>query len=327
MTLPESQEMEVGSTMSLTPVFTSDVPGVQPTYQDVKWSSSNPAVATVNETTGEITAIASGQTNITATTSHSYSVPSGSAQKSATCALTVKASENPINVGDFYYSDGTWSSELNTSKTVIGVVFAKANATTSDALLAKDYPGCTHGLVLSLVEYTEQDFGDVSCYNGHGYYAGLGFDAASIVDTERVNGYGNTLAHKTLNAEKSTYCTIFNAANGIVAQHTSAVAAPSKSSAWYIPSFKEMKMINDSRAVINTSIAKASGTKIADPYEAEESFDSKRTSDWYWTSTIYGKPYTASFDHYKYAFDISKGTWTTYQQSSTKCKVRVVLAF
>ena len=327
ISLPQAQETSVGMTLNLMPVFTSDVEGIQPTYKDVKWTSSNPSVAKVDERTGEITALSAGVANITATTAHDWSVPSGSAQKTATCELTVKAEEGNLNVGDFYYSDGTWSSELDPSKEVIGVIFAKANATTSDPLLARDYPGCTHGLVISTQEYTQQAFGSVSCYNGHGYYAGLGYDAASIVDTDKPNGYGNTLAHAALNASKPDYCTLFNAADGVLAQH--AVAVPSTASAWYVPSYKEMSMINDSRDVVNASLQAAGGQKVADPYAKEESFDDNRSSDWYWTSTIYGVWYAnaGTYDHYAYAFDISKGGWTTSQQPSAKCKVRVILAF
>lgn len=327
VSLPQTQETSVGMTLNLMPVFTSDVDGVQPTYKDVKWTSSDPSVARVDERTGEITTLSAGVANITATTAHDWSVPSGSAQKSATCQLTVKSEDGSLNVGDFYYSDGTWSSELDPSKTVIGVIFAKANATTSDPLLAKDYPGCTHGLVISTQEYTQQAFGLVSCYNGHGYYAGLGYDAASIVDTDKPNGYGNTLAHAALNASKPDYCILFNAADGVLAQH--AVAVPSTASAWYVPSYKEMSMINDSRDVVNASLQAAGGQKVADPYEKEESFDDNRASDWYWTSTIYGLWYASAgtYDHYLYAFDISKGGWTTSQQPKANCKVRVILAF
>lgn len=327
ISLPQTEETTVGMTLNLMPVFTSDVDGVSPTYKDVRWSSSDPSVAKIDEKTGEITTLAAGVAKITVTTAHDWSVPSGSAHKSATCELSVKEAESTLNVGDFYYSDGTWSSELDPSKNVIGVVFAKANASTSDPLLARDYPGCTHGLVISTQEYAQQTFGSVSCYNGHGYYANLGYDAASIVDTDKPNGYGNTLAHAALNASKPDYCTLFNAAEGVLAQHN--IAAPSIASAWYVPSYKEMSMINDSRDVLNASLQAAGGQKIADPYAKEESFDDNRSSDWYWTSTIYGVWYAnaGTYDHYAYAFDISKGGWTTSQQPNAKCKVRVILAF
>ena len=327
ISLPETQEMELGTSMTFTPVFTSDVEGVQPTYKDVKWSSSNPSVATIDENTGEITALAAGQTNITVATVGSWTVPSGQEQKSATCVLTVNADDSGLNVGDYFYSDGTWSSELQSGKTVVGIVFAKVNATTSDPELAKDFPECTHGLVLGLQEYAEQDFGSVSAYSGHGYYAALGYDASLIVNEEKPTGYGNSKAHKDLNASRSDYVTLFNAESGVIATQTSAVATLSNASTWYVPSYREMEMIHANYDTINAALNAAGGQQIAAPYDREESFDPMHSSDWYWTSTIYGKPYNSLFDHYKYAFDISKGAWTTSQQPFAQCKVRVVFAF
>ena len=327
LSIPETQEMEVGGSIVLSPEFTSDVDGVQPTYKDVKWASSDQSVATINEKTGEILALAAGQTTITVTTANDWSVPGGEEQKSATCVLTVKAADSGLNIGDYFYSDGTWSSDLQSGKTVVGVVFAKANATAADPVLAKDFPDCTHGLVLGLAEYTEQDLGSVSAYYGHGYYADLGYDAASIVSLDKPNGYGNSKAHRDLNASKPDYVTLFNAESGVVATQTNDMSTPPGTSSWYVPSYKEMDMILANYDTINASLDAAGGQKVADPYEKEESFDDMRTSDWYWTSTIYGKQYGSSFDHYKYAFDISKGGWTTSQQSFAKCKVRVVFAF
>ena len=327
VSLPEYQNMEVGGSIILSPEFTSDVEGVQPTYKDVKWSSSAQSVATINEKTGEIVALAAGQTTITVTTTNDWAVPGGQEQKSASCVLTVKEAVSDLNVGDYFYSDGTWSSDLQSGKIVVGVVFAKANATTSDPILAKDFPDCSHGLVLGLAEYTEQDFGAVSVYNGHGYYADLGYDAATIVSLEKPDGYGNSKAHRDLNASKPDLVTLFNAESGVIATQTKNMSTPPGASSWYVPSYKEMDMIHANYDAINASLEAAGGQKIADPYEKEESFDGMRTSDWYWTSTIYGVPYGSSYDHYKYAFDISKGGWTTSQQSSAKCKVRVVFAF
>lgn len=327
ITLPETQEMEVGGSLVLSPEFTSDADGVQPTYRDVKWSSSDQSVASINEKTGEIIAHAAGQTTITVTTANEWSVPGGQAQKSATCILTVKVADSGLNVGDYFYSDGTWSSELQSGKTVVGVVFAKANATAADPVLAKDFPNCTHGLVLGLTEYVDQDFGSVSCYNGHGYYTNLGYDASSIVDVEKQNGYGNSKAHRDLNASKADYVALFNAESGVIATQTNAVATPSGASSWYVPSYKEMSMILANYDTVNAAIVSAGGMVIATPNPIEDSWDDNRTSDWYWTSTIYGIPYGASYDHYKYAFDISRGAWTTSQQTSAKCKVRVVFAF
>jgi hypothetical protein len=122
---------------------------------------------------------------------------------------------------------------------------------------------------------------------------------------------------------------MFNAATGVVATHTAAVAAPSSASLWYVPSYKEMQMLTENRESVNVALEAAGGVKIAEPYKWEDSWDNLRSSDWYWTSTIFGTWYESgrSYDHSKYAFDISKGGWTTYSQNSAKCKVRIILAF
>lgn len=329
VSIPETYSMQNGTSTTLVPSFTSDVEGVQPTYTKVVWSSSDPSVASVDQNTGEIRAVGVGETVITVTTDDQWAVPEGQAQKSASCTLTVTASDNSLNVGDYYYSDGTWSSELQSGKTVIGVVFAKMNATASDPLLARDFPGCTHGLVVSTVEYAEQDFGAVSAYNGHGYYAALGYDANAVVDTDKSNGYGNTLAHKDMNASRPDYCLLFNAESGVVATHTASFAAPAVASSWFIPSFKEMQLLVETMDAVNAKIAAAGGTCIAEPHASEDSTDAARSSDWYWSSTIHGEWYAkgGTYDHAKYAFDIYNNGWTKYVQSSAKCKVRVILAF
>ena len=86
-------------------------------------------------------------------------------------------------------------------------------------------------------------------------------------------------------------------------------------------------MINANHAVLNAALAAAGGTEIAAPYASEVSWDDNRTSDWYWTSTIWGKWSSPIYEHYKYAYEISKRDWTTSQQPFAKCKVRVAFAF
>ena len=329
VSLPATFEMNLDQTATLTPTMTSDVEGKDPTYPDLIWTSSAPEIVSINETTGEMTSLKEGTVTITATTSHANAVPSGQAQKSASCVVTVKKPTAPIAIGDYYYSDGTWSTERDNSKTVIGVIFSTANAAASDPLLLRDYPTCTNGLVVSTVEYTNQDFGSVSAYSGHGYYVGIGYDANAIVVENKPNGYGNTLAHRDLNASKSEYCTFFNKTSGVVATHTASVKTPDGASAWYIPSYYEMQLLVENQSIVNAAITSAGGTTIAEPYSSEQSYDDNRSNDWYWSSTIHGSWYASgsSYDHAKYPFDIYNNGWTSYQQSSAKCKVRVILAF
>ena len=144
-----------------------------------------------------------------------------------------------INVGDYYYSDGTWASQLDPSKTVIGIVFARANSASSDALLAKDYPECVHGLVLSIDEYVMSCTTDrtwlradlIDWMGKHGYNQWL-------VD-DKYCGYNNTQGLIAINAAKVTSGSGVIHVDHIdaVLQHREKVQAPAGASAWYMPSY------------------------------------------------------------------------------------------
>lgn len=290
-------------------------------FKAVEWSSSDEAVATVNQN-GTVTAVAAGTATVTAYQKEN--------DMTATCTVTVVEPVTEVKVGDYYYSDGTTSATLKSDKTVIGVVFSLNNPSQmGDARLAEEYPDCTHGYVVSLVEYADMDFGSVSTYDGHGYYAALEYDANLIVDVSKANGYGNTWAHEELNRSKPDYCILFNETDGVVATHSASVQTPSGASTWYVPSYKEMQMMNENRDAVNAAISAAGGTGIAEPHASEDPLDPAHSSDWYWTSTIYGTWYAKgnSWDHHKYPFDISNDTWTSKTHSSAACKVRIILAF
>ena len=72
--------------------------------------SSNETVATVKD--GTVTGKTAGTATITVTAQDGG--------KTATCAVTVE--EKGI-IGNFYYSDGTHSTEKVSEKTVVGIIF------------------------------------------------------------------------------------------------------------------------------------------------------------------------------------------------------------
>lgn len=298
---------EPGQTTTLTPIFTSDVAGVQPTYTDLRWVSSNPSVVSVNETTGEITTKAEGTAQIIATTNHDWSVPSGSSQLSATCSIIVEKPTAPINVGDYYYSDGTWSTTRDLSKTVIGIVFAKASPATADKNMMVDYPKCTHGLVVALGEYNSKvgNFGYSSVY---GWLSNNGYE---VPDTSKPNGYGLTKGLTAYRAANPTYCDLYDSSNGPSAKHNNTVKSPSGASSWYIPSFNELKMLYDNKSVVNTALSAAGGTQV--------------TGSLYWSSTF--RTYNSANDCQGSPFDMTNGIWYAYDKKTTEYPVRVVLAF
>ncbi|MBE6241018.1 MAG: Ig domain-containing protein [Bacteroidales bacterium] len=321
VSLPESLSMEAGSSLTLTPAFTSDVEGYQPTYKDVVWSSSDKTVATVNERTGEISALKAGTVEITVTTCHSWSVPSGESHKSATCVVTIDEPAVALNIGDYYYSDGTWSSELDPSKKVIGIVFSKANAAASDSHLASDYPGCTHGLVLSTEElltscaegrsWSWLDLGNWCYGNGYGQF----------YDLDKPVGYSNTLGFEAANAaaiQSYGYTidfTMFNSTSQLMS-HRDAVAVPSTASRWYIPSYKEMVMLYENVGLVNERLEAVGGDVLS---VTRAFYDD--ISYQYWCSTF------DLSNKVIRAFSMLSGDWHGSKTEGTKLGCRVVLAF
>lgn len=339
MTLPETKDVEVGGTFILTPEFTSDVEGHEPTYKDLKWESSDPSKATV-DANGKVTALATGTVVITATTCSGYSVPSGQAQKTASCTLNITEATVQVNVGDYYYSDGTWSSELDQSKTVIGIVFARANSASSDALLAKDYPDCVHGLVLSTEEYV------LSCTSGRSW---LRADLISWMSQNGYNqwlvddkycGYNNTqglLALNAANVQSNGDVIHVNHVEAVL-QHREKVQAPAGASSWYVPSYMEMVELSNNLDIVNASLEKIGGTTLRRTYEyvydratGGEPIPTVGTAEqhYYYSNNI--------TEDYIYAYNmntdklvnpkVSTSPWDSVSGEGTPLPVRVVLAF
>lgn len=321
LSLPSSFTMNPNQTATLSATFTSDVAGKEPTYKNLKWTSSDSQVVSVNETTGEMTSHKAGTVTITATTSHEDAVPSGQSQKSAKCVVTVKTPVAPIAVGDYYYSDGTWSTTRNTSKTVIGVVFATANAVASDPELRKDYPNCTNGLVVSTKEYTSTcasgrgwslvDLGTWCRNSGYTYYN----------DTSNPCGYSNTKGYMAANAASiqsygnTINFTLFNSSSP-VAQHRASVSAPSSASAWYVPSYKEMQLLYENREAVNNAINSVSGDPL---HVARANYDDYYYQYWCSTFDLDNKIVNA--------FNMTNGSWYGSKTETTVLPVRVILAF
>lgn len=303
----ETIVLEPGQTSKLTPVFTSDVAGVQPTYTDLTWSSSNPDCVSVDPVTGELTTLAEGSARITATTCHDWAVPAGASHISASCDIVVEHPTAAVNVGDYYYSDGTWSTARDYSKTVIGIVFAKASPATADKSMMADYPKCTHGLVVALKEYS-------SAFGQFGYmsvYSWLSSNGYEVPDITRPNGYGLTKglgAYRAANPEYD-YCELFDSVSGPAAQQNASVKSPA--SAWYIPSYNEMKLLWEQMSVVNGSLAAMSADRISAQY--------------YWSSTL--RTYNSYNDCQGSPFDMVNGGWYAYDKKTTSYPVRVILAF
>jgi len=335
ITLPSTWEMKPGDEGSITPVFTSDGGNnVQPTDMTLAWTSDDPSVVEVDSATGKMTAKSVGTAQITAT---STSVPSGSNPVSASCVVAVKmAGADAPKVGDYYYSDGTWSTELDSGKTVIGVVFSTMNATGGDSKLLEQHKDCTNGLVVSVKEissifgancgFQEVMHGWLSSNYGAANYTTFRDFSGNISTNAVANGYTATLGLKGYKQYRgeADCCQIVSVLND-----ASLPAAPTEkpNSGWYIPSYKEMQLLCAEKVGVNSAINNVGGNQIGEGK--------------YWISSLYAiearkggviQGYTYYFDSYAYPFDMTTSTWYetengTYGPIGTKYPVRVVLAF
>lgn len=285
VSLPEHQNMEVGGSIILSPEFTSDVEGVQPTDKELKWTSSDETKAVVDNN-GKVTALAAGTVDITATTSGSWSVPSDQSQKSATCTVTITEPLIAAKLGDFYYSDGTISSTLQSNKTVIGIVLSRDNATSTDKKLPEE---CTHGLVLALGEgygnwSSSYDAGKVNTWaieNGYDHTVGVYYSYEYVKNEygNRLLGYNNTSALKAYinnNGYTSGILDALNDYNDALAENN--ITWPETASELYIPSIAEMDAIHENLEVLNASLKAAGGDEFV-----MDTADSQNDS--YWTTS------------------------------------------
>lgn len=206
--------------------------------KSITWSSSDPTIATVSGS-GQISALRAGEVTITAK----------AGQKEDSCAVTISAA--PLSVGDFYYSDGTWSQSLDGGKEVIGVVFYVGDITQHDPLLKAEHPHCTHGLVVALDEQNEtgwqtnyQTFnntvGNWIVQNTEYETITSGYNLEDNLN--RPMGYHNTKAIEAFNSAEENAAWRVEAVDYVV-NYRSEVAAPETSSGWYLGSSKEMSLL------------------------------------------------------------------------------------
>lgn len=267
----ESLDMRVGNTASLVVSFTPS----NTTYQSLDWSSSDESVVTVTSN-GIVTAVGTGDAVITARQEEN--------DITVTCTVHVDAPVSDYKVGDYYYSDGTISSEIVSGKNVVGVICSLNDITGHDRMLKQDHPSCVNGLVISLAEAEAvkwQGFGaSVSKWaveHGFDATAGAGSEYISMYETnhyltsdgEKMRGYNNTSAIRAYMA-RDDYESLSEDYKVHLLDGWD-VTAPSGTSGWYVPSVAELLEVAENASVLAEKIAAAGGA----------AFDSAG----YWTST------------------------------------------
>lgn len=199
------------------------------------WGSDDPSIVTVDEN-GEITAHNQGHTIITAR----------AGKASAECNIEVYVPEP----GDYFFADGTTSSELSGKKPV-GIVFWTGNPGAEDKALRREHPLCTHGLVVS-IEETECSWQYNYPGNGKtvGKWVSANTDEYESITTgtglgdplNRINGYNNTKALELYNAAPENKDWTTEITEELLKFRSSTASVPN-TSGWYIPSVKELALL------------------------------------------------------------------------------------
>lgn len=222
---------------------------------------------------------------------------------------------NPtLEVGDFFCKDGTTIDkdydfeklEAGMKESIVGVVFHLGDITSVDPILAKDYPLCTHGLVVALNNANTEGMAFGSKTSG-GIYTWLtnkkevdaetysnylstqdGSKGTLSVSTV-MQGYNNTkqiiLASQddtTIPGKTDTWPTLCSDVITQLASYKSSVSvSDAGSSDWYLPSWYELYTLGQNKTSVQTSITKAGGTLSAFELFTKDSSDGL----FYWSST------------------------------------------
>lgn len=214
----------------------------------LEWSSSDPSVAEV--VSGVVTALAPGECRITAAYGN----------VSDYCNITVSEPYRDPAVGDYYYSDGTYSNRLYSDKNVIGIVFWTGNPAEHDKTLQKEHPECTHGLVMALngfeagpwqmMEDREEYKLEYPAYQGTvslwaeaniPEYMSIFTNTALEDNLNKKVGYNNTKVLELFNASADNAEWPLQIVKRLES-YRDQVPAPESSSGWYIPSPKELSL-------------------------------------------------------------------------------------
>lgn len=197
--------------------------------------------------------------------------------RQAVCDVTVTL-PGEAHVGDYYYSDGTYSADLNPKKECIGVVFQvgqHANDRSDYSQTGIGEAAC-HGYVVALQDASEE----LCLWGVYGYEIGLYpvDDGGNKIDNFTNNGgdtdwSGYLYTEKiTLEAERNGGFTPDTQEGYLVGYYTrqfaQTVPAPANSSGWFIPAVSQLCTVYGLREQLN---AREGMTRLR--------------NRWYWSSS------------------------------------------
>ncbi len=225
--------------------------------------------------------------------------------------MTEQEVPNTLEIGDFLLSDGSvvdkdYDLAKLTDKTVVGVVYYVGNAqpsvlysgtyTETQDILKAEAPKATNGLAIAIKNGND---GAVARLVGNAckldystwYKADDNKDAASYIGTtlsitspgEKFLGYNNTAVIEKVGESYNSTATGSEEFTKILSSFRDANTVSGDVSKWYLPSYAELKQIQDNYSTISASVTKAGGTlaQFTD-------FTTNTTEKFYWSSDLRG---------------------------------------
>lgn len=239
----------------------------------------------------------------------------------------------PPAVGDFYYSDGSWSTELDETKDPIGIVFYIGVASDYGDNIAyyKQKDGSTqmeefNGYVIALNDATT---GDGVWWS---FYRGWSGGANCSREIDDFLGYTNTLSIKAKALESEVGFSDSNesypAAYFATVGYEAVCPAPDASSGWFLPSAYQFKYIYD-KVYFNPDGNLKGWLEQSFETLGEKASPLYVTDGSYWTSTERYDAYDDSVHAYYFNFDYASWSpgFIDWYGKDTNFRVRSVLAF
>ena len=190
-------------------------------------------------------------------------------------------------VGDFFYSDGTWSSSLDGEKTVVGVIFALAS---NGGLVANDVPANYEGSEMASKDKVTGWVAGLKNLSPTPRFVSVGSSGANVegingVNTEETDicGYMNSAAwlENTLSNEGT-----YTALNAVASYEETygAVLTGETTSGWYLPAIGQLSAL---RTAYNSegSAVKDALTSLNAAEKADLLVEGTTSSAYYWSST------------------------------------------
>lgn len=168
---------------------------------------------------------------------------------------------NAPKVGDFFYTDGTWSTELDDAKTVAGIIFDLAADDALDNYVGSNLQNKVRGWVVALNDISGKWYGGEANLSSSNLKNTIeGVVVLTSLKTESVEGellgYKNSKAITAATTDTETFpintgCTDWTA-----------TITNNATSGWYLPSIAQLQRLYQAEVAITNKLTAANGTAI-----------------------------------------------------------------